>query len=87
MVPQWDLLNLLAEVAQREPSFSLRMNTEVTGLLWDSGTREPQKVTGVRYQGPGGPGELHAELTIACDGRWSIARYIAYTTRPNKLLQ
>jgi 2-polyprenyl-6-methoxyphenol hydroxylase-like FAD-dependent oxidoreductase len=70
MVPQWDLLNLLADVAQAEPSFSLRMKTEVTGLL-----REGGKVTGVRYQGSEGPGELRAELTVACDGRWSIARH------------
>jgi 2-polyprenyl-6-methoxyphenol hydroxylase-like FAD-dependent oxidoreductase len=69
MVPQWDLLNLLAEAAQAEPSFTLRMRTEVTGLL-----REAGKISGVRYQGPEGPGELRAELTVACDGRWSIAR-------------
>jgi 2-polyprenyl-6-methoxyphenol hydroxylase-like FAD-dependent oxidoreductase len=69
MVPQWDLLNLLAEAAQSEPSFTLRMKTEVTGLL-----REGGKVTGVRCQGPEGSGELRAELTVACDGRWSIAR-------------
>ena len=67
MVPQWDLLNLLADAAQAEPSFTLRMNTEATGLL-----REGGRVTGVRYQGPEGPGELRAELTVACDGRWSI---------------
>jgi 2-polyprenyl-6-methoxyphenol hydroxylase-like FAD-dependent oxidoreductase len=69
MVPQWDLLNLLAEAAQAEPSFTLRMKTEATGLL-----REGGKVTGVRYQGPEGSGELRAELTVGCDGRWSIAR-------------
>jgi 2-polyprenyl-6-methoxyphenol hydroxylase-like FAD-dependent oxidoreductase len=69
MVPQWDLLNLLAEAAQAEPTFTLRMRTEVTGLV-----REAGRVTGVRYQGPEGPGELRAELTVACDGRWSIAR-------------
>jgi 2-polyprenyl-6-methoxyphenol hydroxylase-like FAD-dependent oxidoreductase len=72
MVPQWDLLNLLAEAAQAEPSFTLRMNTEVTGLL-----REGGRVTGVRCQGSEGPGELRAELTVACDGRWSIARHEA----------
>ena len=27
MVPQWDLLNLLADEARREPTFSLRLNT------------------------------------------------------------
>ncbi len=72
MVPQWDLLNLLAEAAQAEPSFTLRMQTEVTGLLGGAGS-----VTGVRYRGPEGPGELRAELTVACDGRWSIARHEA----------
>jgi 2-polyprenyl-6-methoxyphenol hydroxylase-like FAD-dependent oxidoreductase len=69
MVPQWDLLNLLAEAAQAEPSFTLRMKTEATGLL-----REGGRVAGVRYQAADGPGELRAELTVACDGRWSIAR-------------
>ncbi|WP_158016838.1 FAD-dependent oxidoreductase [Mycobacterium basiliense] len=72
MVPQWDLLNLLAEAAQAEPTFSLRMNTEVTGLL-----RDGDRVIGVTYRGPDGPGELTAELTVACDGRWSIARHAA----------
>lgn len=33
LVPQWDLLNLLAEAGKEEPSFTLRMNTPVTGLL------------------------------------------------------
>lgn len=69
MVPQWDLLNLLAESAQAEPTFTLRMRTEVTGLA-----RENGRVVGVRYQGPDGPGELRAELTVACDGRSSIVR-------------
>jgi 2-polyprenyl-6-methoxyphenol hydroxylase-like FAD-dependent oxidoreductase len=69
MVPQWDLLNLLAEAAEAEPSFTLRMSTEVTGLVRD-GTR----VTGVRYRGPDGDGELLAKLTVACDGRRSTAR-------------
>lgn len=72
MVPQWDLLNLLADAAQAEPSFTLRMSTEATGLIWDG-----NRVTGVRYHGVDGPGELRAELTVACDGRWSILRQAA----------
>ncbi|MGF2943578.1 FAD-dependent oxidoreductase [Mycobacterium sp. Lab-001] len=72
MVPQWDLLNLLAEAARAEPSFTLRMQSEVTGLLWEAG-----RVTGVRYAASDGPGELRAELTVACDGRWSVARRAA----------
>ena len=69
MVPQWDLLNMLADAAQAEPSFTLWMKTEATGLL-----REGGRVAGVRYQGPDGPGELRAELTVGCDGRWSVVR-------------
>jgi 2-polyprenyl-6-methoxyphenol hydroxylase-like FAD-dependent oxidoreductase len=69
MVPQWDLLDLLAEAAQREPTFTLRMNHDVTGLLYES-----DRVVGVRYDSPDGPGELRADLTIACDGRWSLCR-------------
>ncbi|MDT0301787.1 FAD-dependent oxidoreductase [Streptomonospora wellingtoniae] len=69
MVPQWDLLNLLAEAGAEEPSFALRMSTAATGLLHEGG-----RVAGVRYEGPGGPGELRADLTVACDGRWSMAR-------------
>jgi len=69
MVPQWDLLNLLAEASAKEPTHTLRMDTEVTGLLSEGGT-----VVGVRYQGPDGPGELRADLTVGCDGRWSLVR-------------
>jgi 2-polyprenyl-6-methoxyphenol hydroxylase-like FAD-dependent oxidoreductase len=77
MVPQWDLLNLLAAAAQDEPTFTLRMRTEATGLL-----REAGRVVGVRYDAPEGSGELRADLTVGCDGRWSIARRDAgLTTR------
>jgi len=69
MVPQWDLLTMLAEAAQAEPTFTLRMSTEVTGLL-----REGDRVVGVRYRGPEGEGELSADLTVACDGRTSTVR-------------
>jgi 2-polyprenyl-6-methoxyphenol hydroxylase-like FAD-dependent oxidoreductase len=69
LVPQWDLLDLLAEAGKDEPTFTLRMHTEVTGLLRDGDT-----TTGVRYHGPDGPGELRADLTVGCDGRSSIVR-------------
>ncbi|TWV55887.1 FAD-dependent oxidoreductase [Streptomyces misionensis] len=73
MVPQWDLLDLLADEARREPAFELRMNTEATGFLTEGG-----RVTGVRYRtADGRTGELRALLTVACDGRGSLAR-----TRP-----
>ncbi len=70
LVPQWDLLNLLAEAGAEEPSYTLRMRTEVTELIRESG-----RVHGVRYRTEDGrTGELRADLTVACDGRWSIAR-------------
>jgi 2-polyprenyl-6-methoxyphenol hydroxylase-like FAD-dependent oxidoreductase len=69
MVPQWDLLNLLAEAAGREPTFTLRMQTEATALVTTDG-----RVAGVRYRGPDGAGEIHADLTLACDGRASALR-------------
>ena len=72
MVPQWDLLNLLAEAADSEPTFTLRMNCAATGLV-----REDNKVVGVRYLSQDGPGELRADLTIACDGRTSVLRQAA----------
>lgn len=50
MVPQWDLLNLLADAAQAEPSFTLRMKTEATGLL-----REGGRVTGCATGDPRAP--------------------------------
>jgi 2-polyprenyl-6-methoxyphenol hydroxylase-like FAD-dependent oxidoreductase len=70
MVPQWDLLNLLAEAAKAEPAFTLRMRHEVTALIGEGG-----RVQGVRYRTEDGTtGEVRADLTVACDGRWSLAR-------------
>lgn len=69
MVPQWDLLDLLAAAGREEASFDLRMQHEVTGLVRESG-----RVTGVRYESPEGPGTLLADLVVACDGRWSVVR-------------
>ncbi|MER6994910.1 FAD-dependent oxidoreductase [Streptomyces sp. NPDC000410] len=70
MVPQWDLLDLLADEAGRERSFLLRMSTEATAFLMKRG-----RVVGVRYRESGGrTGELRATLTVACDGRGSLAR-------------
>ena len=71
LVPQWDFLDLLADSAGTEPSFTLRRNAEVTGLL-----RDGERVTGVRYRDrvSGEQHELRADLTVACDGRGSAVR-------------
>ncbi|TRW88031.1 FAD-dependent oxidoreductase [Mycolicibacterium sp. 018/SC-01/001] len=72
MVPQWDLLDLLASAAHAEPSFTLRLEHEVTDVLRESG-----RVVGVRYESPDGTGELRADLTVGCDGRGSVVRQVA----------
>jgi 2-polyprenyl-6-methoxyphenol hydroxylase-like FAD-dependent oxidoreductase len=73
MCPQWDFLNFLADAAQQEPTFTLRMNTEVTGLV-----RDGDRVSGVTYRTKDGTeGVIRADLTIACDGRHSLLRRLA----------
>jgi 2-polyprenyl-6-methoxyphenol hydroxylase-like FAD-dependent oxidoreductase len=70
ITPQWDFLNLLASAAAEEPTFSLRMRSEVTELVRDGG-----RVRGVRYRTEDGDTHtLLADVTVACDGRWSLAR-------------
>lgn len=71
MVPQWDLLDLLADAAQAEPTFTLRRNAEVNGLLHEGG-----RVAGVRFtdRTDGSAHQLRAPLTVACDGRGSAVR-------------
>jgi 2-polyprenyl-6-methoxyphenol hydroxylase-like FAD-dependent oxidoreductase len=69
LAPQWDFLNFLAAKAKRYSSFRLEMNTEVTGLLW-----QDDRVVGVTAQTASGPLEIRADVTVACDGRWSVIR-------------
>ncbi|WP_226345491.1 FAD-dependent oxidoreductase [Agilicoccus flavus] len=69
MVPQWDLLDLLADAGREEPTFDLRMRHEVTGVV-----RDGERIVGVDYASPDGPGRLEADLVVACDGRWSVVR-------------
>lgn len=69
MVPQWDLLDLLADAADAEPTFTLRRSHEVTGV-----TRRNGRATGVRFRSPDGDGRIDADLIVGCDGRWSTVR-------------
>jgi 2-polyprenyl-6-methoxyphenol hydroxylase-like FAD-dependent oxidoreductase len=68
-MPQWDFLNFLADKAKQFPSFRLEMSTEATGLLWQG-----DRVAGITAQAAGNPVEIRADLTVACDGRWSVIR-------------
>jgi len=69
LVPQWDLLTLLAEAAAQEPSFTLLTEHEVTDVVQDG-----DRVVGVAFTSPGGDGTVLADLTVACDGRRSAIR-------------
>jgi 2-polyprenyl-6-methoxyphenol hydroxylase-like FAD-dependent oxidoreductase len=78
LMPQWDFLNFLAEQGRRYPTFHLRMQTEVTGLIEENGW-----VVGVRGKAPAGPVEVRAELVVGADGRNSVVRDCAGLTVGN----
>jgi 2-polyprenyl-6-methoxyphenol hydroxylase-like FAD-dependent oxidoreductase len=69
LMPQWDFLNFIADHAKRYPEFNLRMQAEVTGLIF-----EGDRVAGVRAKTQFGPLEVRAELVIGADGRRSVVR-------------
>lgn len=64
-MPQWDFLDFMAGKAKQYPNFHLSMGAEATELLWRG-----DAVSGVRV----GDREISADLTIACDGRFSVLR-------------
>ncbi|WP_214402080.1 FAD-dependent oxidoreductase [Pseudonocardia lacus] len=74
LVPQWDFLDLIADAAASEPTFTLLRNAEVVDLLHDGG-----RVAGVRYRDrtDGTEHRVRASLTVACDGRGSRVREAA----------
>ena len=69
LMPQWDFLNFMAEKARAYPTFHLRMESEVIGLIEDNG-----RIRGVRAKTSQGELEVRADLTIGADGRRSIVR-------------
>jgi 2-polyprenyl-6-methoxyphenol hydroxylase-like FAD-dependent oxidoreductase len=69
LMPQWDLLDFIAEHARALPSFRLRMQAQVTDLIEEGG-----RITGVRADTPDGALELRAQLVVAADGRHSVIR-------------
>jgi 2-polyprenyl-6-methoxyphenol hydroxylase-like FAD-dependent oxidoreductase len=69
LMPQWDFLHFLAEQGRRYPTFNLRMNSEVTGVLEENGG-----IVGIRGNTPTGPLEVRADLVVGADGRNSVVR-------------
>ncbi|MDB1089352.1 FAD-dependent oxidoreductase [Streptomyces sp. ACA25] len=79
-IPQPTLLASLADAAADHPGFDLRRGWTCTGLIEEAGV-----VTGVRYRGPDGPGEVRASLVVGADGRYSKVRSmsgLAHEKRP-----
>ncbi|MFT5537702.1 MAG: 2-polyprenyl-6-methoxyphenol hydroxylase-like FAD-dependent oxidoreductase [Parasphingorhabdus sp.] len=67
MMPQWDLLDFIAARAKQYSGFTLHMETEAVGLLYD----QTERVSGVETK----DGQrLEAKLVIAADGRRSVLR-------------
>lgn len=78
MLPQVQLLNLLAEEAQKFSNFRLVLGANVQRLVRDDG-----RVCGVQYRGADNAWhEVRAPLTVAADGRFSKLRSLAGLT-PN----
>lgn len=72
-LPQSQLLELLTAEAARYPTFRLVMQANVQRLVEENG-----KVQGVRYRDTENQWhEVRAELTVACDGRFSKLRKLA----------
>ncbi|HEX4123141.1 MAG TPA: FAD-dependent oxidoreductase, partial [Tepidisphaeraceae bacterium] len=68
-MPQWDFLNFLSRHARTFPRYRLRMETEVTDLIFDGG-----RVVGVKAETPVGGLEVRADLVVGADGRGSTVR-------------
>src|SRR2546427_6771861 len=68
-MPQWDFLNFLAERGARYPTFTLRMQTDVIGLIEEAG-----RIVGLQATTPDGPLEVRASLVVGADGRHSVVR-------------
>jgi 2-polyprenyl-6-methoxyphenol hydroxylase-like FAD-dependent oxidoreductase len=74
-VPQHLLLTMLAEEAQRYPTFRLAMGAKVDDLL-----RDARGVCGVRYTAADGQHRVRAAAVIGADGRFSKVRQLAGMT-------
>ena len=65
LMPQWEFLDCVADLARHYPSFELRMSAEATDLVL-----EGDRVAGVICNGA----PIKAKLTLAADGRRSTLR-------------
>jgi len=71
-MPQWDFLTFLAAEAARFPTFRLMMQTEVMGLIEETG-----RIIGLKAETSEGRLEVRADLVVGADGRHSVVRTTA----------
>lgn len=71
-MPQWDLLDFLADKAGGYENFTLLQSTKATDLIIKDGC-----AVGVRVDTENGEREILANLVLACDGRHSTLREVA----------
>jgi 2-polyprenyl-6-methoxyphenol hydroxylase-like FAD-dependent oxidoreductase len=69
MMPQWEFLDCVADLARAYPHFTLRMNAEAKTLL-----TEGDRIVGLRVAEQGGERVVRSRLVIAADGRRSVLR-------------
>ena len=72
LMPQWDFLDFLAVHAKRYKSFTLKMQAEVSGPIWDG-----ERIAGVKVTTPEGPLDIRADLVVDAEGRQSALREAA----------
>lgn len=69
MMPQWDLLDFVADTACELPNFQLLMSAEADELVVENGA-----IAGLRGHTADGPLNVRSVLTVAADGRGSRLR-------------
>lgn len=72
VMAQARFLEFIIQEARRSPAFRLILGAQADALLEENGV-----VRGVRYRGREGWYELHADLTVGADGRFSRLRRLA----------
>ncbi|MDB5822636.1 MAG: Monooxygenase, binding [Herminiimonas sp.] len=72
MMPQWEFLDFLRDVATNFPTFRLLMQAKATGLIPEAG-----RIGGVLVETANGPLRIESDLVISADGRHSVVRELA----------
>jgi 2-polyprenyl-6-methoxyphenol hydroxylase-like FAD-dependent oxidoreductase len=69
LMPQWEFLDCIADLARLYPCFALRMKTEATKLVVEDG-----RVVGLGVVENGSKRTIRSRLVLAADGRRSLVR-------------